>query len=96
MKKRVTREIRFLAKKGDADTNYNIAVATDCLNEKDRVKLAVVFRGRAEAHVEEGQHIMNDAIAALVPRRGRIVQPPEIRGSRIVCTIAPHGEADSN
>ena len=88
MKKQVTREIRFLAKKGEADTAYNIAMAIDCLNEKDRVKLAVVFRGRAEAHVEEGRRILNDAIAAIVPRRGRIVQPPESRGSRIVCTIA--------
>ncbi len=84
------RKIRFLAKKGQPDIDLNIELAMDCLQQRERVQIAVVFRGRSELDLGEGRDILNYVIEALVPEYGRLPSAPEEQDRRILCTILPN------
>jgi translation initiation factor IF-3 len=82
------KEIRFRPKTGEHDIEFKVKQAKGFLQHKDKVQVCVVFRGRENAHIEEGQKVMQGVVAQLL-EFGKIESPPNKQGSRIFCTIAP-------
>jgi translation initiation factor IF-3 len=58
------------------------------LTNKDRVQIVVKFRGRENAHVEEGSKVLYRMIEMLEDI-GKIEVPPKPAHRQIVCTLAP-------
>jgi translation initiation factor IF-3 len=52
------------------------------------VTVAVIFRGREIAHVDEGRRIIEKVIEKLADI-SKVEQSPSHQGRRIVCTLAP-------
>ena len=84
-----TKEIRFRPKTGQHDIDYKVKKAANFLDERDKVQVSVVFRGREIVHVEEGRRVMAEVVEALVPAHGKLETAPTQQGRRIICTISP-------
>ncbi len=82
------KEIRLRPKTGDHDIEFKVAQARGFLEHKDKVIVSVVFRGREMAHVDEGQRIMRNVVAALEPV-SKVEAAPQQMGRRLVCTLSP-------
>jgi len=82
------KEVRLRPKTGDHDLQVKIGKAREFLSNKDKVQLAVTFKGRELAHIDEGEKVMNQVIIAL-EEIGKIEAPPKRADKRIVCTLAP-------
>lgn len=82
------KELRFRPKTGDHDLQVKINKAKEFLADKDKVLVAVIFKGRECAHIEEGQKVMEHIIMELEPL-GKLEAPPKQMGKRIACTLSP-------
>ena len=82
------KEVRLRPKTGDHDLQVKVGKAKEFLTNKDKVQLSVTFRGRELAHIDEGEKVINQVIAAL-EEFGKIEAPPKRADKRIVCTLAP-------
>jgi len=83
-----TKEIRLRPKTGDHDIEFKVKQAVSFLEHRDKVQVSVVFRGRENAHVEEGRKVMDGVVAELLAH-GKVESPPSKQGNRITCVIAP-------
>ncbi len=82
------KEIRVRPKTGQHDINVKVNHAREFLEQKNKVLISVIFRGRELAHVEEGKRVIEDVLARLEDV-ARVEQTPQQQGKRIVCTVAP-------
>ena len=82
------KEIRLRPKTGMHDIEFKVKQAKGFLQHKDKVQVCVVFRGRENAHIEEGHKVMAGVIQELL-EFGKLESPPSKQGSRILCTISP-------
>jgi len=82
------KEIRVRPKTGEHDINVKVNRARDFLAHKDKVLVTVVFRGRENAHIEEGRRVL-DGILAQLEDVAKIESPPNKQGRRIACTLGP-------
>lgn len=82
------KEIRLRPKIGKHDLEFKLKKARDFLGQKDKVVLSVVFRGRENAHTDEGFKVVKSFIEQLddlcKPESG-----PSMQGRRIVAILAP-------
>ena len=62
--------------------------AKEFLDQKDKVVFSVIFRGRENAHKEEGRKVMEGVISQLA-EVGKVETPPLEQGRRLICMIAP-------
>ncbi|MBM3999951.1 MAG: translation initiation factor IF-3 [Planctomycetes bacterium] len=83
-----TKEIRLRPKTGDHDIGFKVKQAVTFLQQKDKVQVSVMFKGRELAHVEEGRRIMETVVKELA-EIGKLETPIQQQGRRMVCTIAP-------
>lgn len=83
-----TKEIRLRPKTGEHDVGFKVRQAQGFLQNKDKVQVSVIFRGREMAHIEEGRRVMESVIEELA-EVGKVESPPQQHGKRMVCTIAP-------
>lgn len=83
-----TKEIRLRPKTGEHDVDFKVKRAKKFLEQKDKVQVTVIFRGREMAHIEEGRRVMNDVIQELLDV-GKVESPPSQHARRMICTIAP-------
>ncbi len=83
-----TKEIRLRPKTGQHDIDFKVKRAKQFLEQKDRVQITVVFRGREITHVSEGRRVVEGVVEALL-EYGKVESPPTQQGRRIVCTMAP-------
>lgn len=83
-----TKEIRVRPKTGDHDLNVKINKARQFLNEKDKVQISVMFRGREMAHIDEGEKVIQGIIEKLEDI-AKVESPPKAQGKRISCTLSP-------
>lgn len=83
-----TKEIRLRPKTGKHDIDFKVKQAVHFLQNKDKVQVSVVFRGREIAHVDEGRRVIQQVVEQL-QEHGKIETPPMQQGRRIVCTVAP-------
>ena len=83
-----TKEIRLRPKTGQHDIDFKVRKAKDFLENKDKVQVSVIFRGREMAHIEEGRKVM-DAVIEQLSEIGKIEQEPSRMGRRMTCLIVP-------
>jgi translation initiation factor IF-3 len=83
-----TKEIRLRPKTGDHDRDFKVKKAIGFLQHKDKVQVTVLFRGRENAHIDEGRKVMNEVIAEL-SEYGKIESTPQMSARRMVCMISP-------
>ena len=82
------KEIRLRPKIGDHDFDFKLNRARDFLSHKNKVIFSVVFRGRENAHVEEGFKLIK-RVAAELEDISKIEQDAAMHGRRIVLILAP-------
>jgi translation initiation factor IF-3 len=82
------KEIRLRPKIGDADFMTKVNRAKKFLGQKDKVIFSVIFRGRENAHVEEGFKLVDKLVSELEPV-SKLEQRPTMQGRRIVAIFSP-------
>ena len=82
------KEVWLHPKTGEHDLMVKVGKAREFLENKDRVQIVVKFRGRENAHVEEGSKVMHRMIEMLEDV-GKIESPPRGAHRQVVCVLAP-------
>ncbi len=59
------KEIRLRPKTGDHDIEFKLKQARKFLEERDKVKVTVIFKGRENAHHDRGRDILLDVMRKL-------------------------------
>ena len=83
------KEIRVRPKTGEHDIGFKVKQAIGFLEHNDKVQVTVLFRGRENAHIDEGRKVM-DHIIELLSEHGKVESNPSQQPRRMVCTIAPN------
>jgi translation initiation factor IF-3 len=82
------KEIRLRPKIGDHDFMTKANNARGFLKDRDKVICSVIFRGRENAHVEEGFKVVKRLVAELEDI-AKVEQEASMQGRRIVMILAP-------
>ena len=82
------KEVWLHPKTGEHDLMVKVGKAREFLENKDRVQITVKFKGRENAHVEEGSKVLYRMIE-LLDDVGKIEMPPKGAHRQVVCTLAP-------
>lgn len=82
------KEVRMRPKIGEHDFQTKIDHARKWLGERDKVIVSVIFRGRENAHTDEGFKLVNRLVASLVDI-AKVEQNAQMMGKRIVLILAP-------
>ena len=84
----VVREIRFRPRIDEHDFDFKVKQAHRHLEEGDKVKASVLFRGREMVHPELGQGILHRVIEQLKDV-GSIEKPLQMEGRNMNIILAP-------
>ena len=87
-KRTVIKELRMAPRIEDHDFEINLRKALDFLDEGDKVKVTVRFRGREQERPEFGRRLL-DRLAAGVGENGIVEQMPQQEGRLMTMVIAP-------
>ncbi len=82
------KEIRMRPKIGDHDFLTKTEHAKKWLGQRDKVVCSIIFRGRENAHVDEGYKLVARLTAELADV-AKVEQNPQMMGRRIVVIFAP-------
>lgn len=82
------KEIRLRPRTGDHDIDFKVKQAISFLQDKDKVQVTVVYKGRELAHIDEGERVIQCVIEKLV-EFGKLESPPNRQARKVMCTIAP-------
>lgn len=82
------KEVQLHPSVGDNDYNVKLRKLKDFLGEGFRVKVALFFRGRENAHKELGFELMNRVLKD-IQDLGVIEQAPKLLGRNILMTLMP-------
>jgi translation initiation factor IF-3 len=82
------KEIRLRPGTGEHDIEFKVKQAKQFLLHKDKVQLSMQFKGRENAHMDDGKKVMEQVVEKLMDV-GKIELKPSNQGRRIICTIAP-------
>jgi translation initiation factor IF-3 len=82
------KELRLRPKIGEHDFVTKVNRAKQFLEQKDKVIFSVIFRGRENAHVDEGYKLVDRLIDKLSDV-AKLEQNPAMHGRRIVVIFAP-------
>jgi translation initiation factor IF-3 len=81
-------EVRMRPRIGQADMDRKVALVERLLGEGDKVKLAVMFRGREMSHPEVGRAVLNRALEAL-NEVAAVEKPPSMEGRFLTVILTP-------
>lgn len=82
------KEIKFRPKIDDHDYNFKLNHVKRFLEDGDKVKLTIMFRGREMTHTEQGEEILNKAVEDL----GDLViveKKPKLEGRNMTMVVSP-------
>ena len=82
------KEIRMQPKIGSGDLDTKAKHVQEFLNEGDKVKITVRFRGRELAHTELGFNVLNEVLKRLTSAYN-IDKPAKMDGKMMSITISP-------
>jgi translation initiation factor IF-3 len=82
------KEIKYRPKIGDADYKTKTNHVRRFLEQEDKVKLTIMFRGREMAHPELGRKIL-ERVAADVADVGQVEQQPNLEGRNMTMMLGP-------
>ena len=83
------KEIRVRPKTGEHDIGFKVKKAIGFLKHNDKVQVTVLFRGRENAHIDEGRRVM-EHIIEMLSEHGKVESRPSQQSRRMICTIAPN------
>src|SRR3990172_2248064 len=83
------KEIRLRVKIDVNDLRTKTRRAGEFLEDGDRVKVTVQFRGREMSHANLGRDLL-DRAAEMVPEQGVVDRPPLLEGRNMFIVMAPH------
>jgi translation initiation factor IF-3 len=86
--KQVIKEIRFGPHTDDHDFNFKVKHALSFLEDGNRVKAYVQFKGRAIAFKEHGEILLNRFTEAL-KESGGLESPPKLEGRKMIVYYVP-------
>jgi translation initiation factor IF-3 len=82
------KEIKFRPGTDIGDYNVKLRNLIKFLNEGDKVKVTLRFRGREMAHQELGRNLLN-RVEADLQELGTVEQYPKMEGRQMVMVLAP-------
>jgi translation initiation factor IF-3 len=82
------KEIKFRPGTDDHDYQVKMRSVMKFLEEGDKVKVTLRFRGREMAHQQLGLDLLN-RVAADVGEKGKIESMPKLEGRQMVMMVAP-------
>ena len=82
------KELKFRPGTDVGDYQVKLRNLMRFLEEGNKVKVTIRFRGREMAHIEEGRKVI-DHIVQLLAEVGKLEAPPQHQGKRIVCILTP-------
>ncbi|MCF7885290.1 MAG: translation initiation factor IF-3 [Candidatus Marinimicrobia bacterium] len=82
------KELRFSTRIEEHDIKTKIRKAKSFLEDNNKVKLSLMFKGRENIHAEIGFELIQDLISRL-EEEGEVDKPPKKMGSLIQTTIKP-------
>ena len=82
------KEVRLRPKIGEHDLMTKVERAKGFLEKKDKVVFSVIFRGRENAHTDEGFKLVQRVIDEL-EEIAKVEQGPSMQGRRVIVTLAP-------
>lgn len=82
------KEIRLRPKIGEHDFQTKVDHARKWLGERDKVVCSIIFRGRENAHTDEGFKLVNRLVTTLADI-AKVEQNAQMLGKRIVLILAP-------
>lgn len=77
------------------DFDVKVRSALKFLQEGDKVKVTVAFKGREITHPEFGRQQMEKIIAAAAEVGGQVEKPPMMEGRQMTMILSPSGGAKS-
>lgn len=83
------KEIRLSAKIEDHDFSFKAKNAIKFLEDGDKVKVSIRFRGREIAYSTLGREVMNK-FADTVKEYGKVDRPPVMEGRSMSMILVPH------
>ena len=81
------KEVRLSPKIGQGDFDTKVHRAVEFLEDGDRIKVTVRFRGRELTHPELGRNLLNK-FSDLVKDHGVVERPPVLEGKSMFITLA--------
>jgi translation initiation factor IF-3 len=89
--KQEMKEIRFTPNTGDHDFDFKTKHAINCLQEGNKVKAYVQFRGRGIVFKDRGELLLLKFVDA-VKDHGALESMPKLEGKRMEVMINPKGK----
>jgi translation initiation factor IF-3 len=86
------KEVQLRPQTDEHDLDYKIKNCRGFIEEGDKAKITILFRGREIAHTESGYKMANQVIDAL--KDIAIVEaPPKLEGKKLILILAPNPAA---
>ena len=82
------REVRLRPQIDEHDIEFKMRTARKLLQDGDRVKITVMFRGREMAHTDLGASLLKRVVESLQDM-AKIEKVPEMEGRRLSLIVAP-------
>ncbi|MGM0370712.1 MAG: translation initiation factor IF-3 [Bacillota bacterium] len=86
-----TKEVQMSVNIEDHDFNTKVNMAKRFLNNKDKVKVSLRFRGREISHKDLGFDLM-DRFAEKLEDLGRVSSKPQLEGRNLLMFITPRSD----
>ncbi len=84
----VVKEIKLRPRTDDHDINFKTNNIKRFLEDGNKVKVSVMFRGREMAHTEQGRALL-DRIVAQLQNEAVVEQPPRMEGRNMMLLLGP-------
>ncbi|MEO5511430.1 MAG: translation initiation factor IF-3 [Longimicrobiales bacterium] len=86
------KEVKFRPGIEPHDFDFKVRHARRFLEEGDKVKVTMMFRGRQMAHPEHGREVLG-RVAAELEEVGKVESQPSLEGRQMVMVVAPKKSA---
>jgi translation initiation factor IF-3 len=87
------KEVKFRPKTHDHDFDFKVKHARRFLEDNNKVRLLVQFRGREITHPETGRDVLNRVVKEVVDL-ATVIQMPNMEGNRMSMILAPKPRRD--
>lgn len=82
------REVRLRPKIGEHDIEFKTRIIQKLLNEGDKVKVSILFRGREITHPELGKELL-DRVAKELGEKATVERAPIMDARRMIMILSP-------
>ncbi len=82
------KEVQLRPQTEQHDLDYKFRNVRTFLEEGDKAKITIMFRGREITYVDQGYKIMKE-LAEIVKDVGMVEAPPKLEGKKLIMVLAP-------